>query len=43
LKIDHIEVIALDMELERVFKGGTYEVKSRPTIHARALSKRAGR
>ncbi len=35
MKIDYIEVIPLDMKLERVFKGGTYEVKSRPTIITR--------
>lgn len=35
MKIDRIEVIPLDMKLERVFKGGTYEVKSRPTIVTR--------
>jgi D-arabinonate dehydratase len=31
----HIEVIPLDMDLERTFKGGTYQVKSRPTIVTR--------
>lgn len=35
MKIDHIEVIPLDMQLEQVFKGGTYQVASRPTIITR--------
>lgn len=35
MDIKHIEVIPLDMDLERVFKGRTYEVTSRPTIVTR--------
>jgi L-alanine-DL-glutamate epimerase-like enolase superfamily enzyme len=35
VKIDRIEAIPLDMKLERVYQGGTYEVKSRPTIVTR--------
>lgn len=35
MKIDHIEAIALDMSLSEVFKGGTYQVASRPTIVTR--------
>lgn len=35
MKIKHIEVIPLDMQLEQVFKGGTYQVASRPTIVTR--------
>ncbi|WP_050462153.1 mandelate racemase/muconate lactonizing enzyme family protein [Herbaspirillum autotrophicum] len=35
MKIAHIEVIPLDMQLEQVFKGGTYQVASRPTIVTR--------
>jgi D-arabinonate dehydratase len=35
MKIEGIDVIALDMKLEKTFKGGTYEVKSRPTIVTR--------
>ncbi|WP_438394064.1 mandelate racemase/muconate lactonizing enzyme family protein [Caballeronia sp. DA-9] len=35
MKIDHIEVIPLDMSLSEVFKGGTYQVASRPTIITR--------
>lgn len=37
MKIKHIEVIPLDMELEQVFKGGTYQVASRPTIVTRVI------
>jgi L-alanine-DL-glutamate epimerase-like enolase superfamily enzyme len=35
MKIESVEVIPLDVTLERVFKGGTYEVKSRPTLITR--------
>lgn len=35
MKIKHVEAIALDMQLEEVFKGGTYQVTSRPTIVTR--------
>ncbi|MCF6194432.1 MAG: hypothetical protein L3J46_08905, partial [Kangiellaceae bacterium] len=35
MKISHIEVIPLDMQLDEVFKGGTYQVASRPTIVTR--------
>lgn len=35
MRIGHIEVIPLDMQLEEVFKGGTYQVASRPTIVTR--------
>lgn len=35
MKIEHIEVIPLDMQLSEVFKGGTYQVASRPTIVTR--------
>ncbi|SDV46854.1 mandelate racemase/muconate lactonizing enzyme family protein [Chitinasiproducens palmae] len=35
MKIEHIEAIPLDMQLEEVFKGGTYQVASRPTIVTR--------
>ena len=35
MKIEHIEVIGLDMQLDEVFKGGTYQVASRPTIITR--------
>jgi D-arabinonate dehydratase len=35
MKIDHIEAIPLDMKLAEVFKGGTYQVASRPTIITR--------
>ena len=35
MKIEAIEIIPLDMQLEEVFKGGTYEVASRPTIVTR--------
>ncbi len=35
MKIDHVEIIPLDMKLEEVFKGGTYQVASRPTIVTR--------
>lgn len=35
MKIDHIEVIPLDMQLSEVFKGGTYQVAARPTIVTR--------
>jgi L-alanine-DL-glutamate epimerase-like enolase superfamily enzyme len=35
VKIDAIEVIPLDMKLDRVFKGGTYQVASRPTLVTR--------
>lgn len=35
MDIKGVEVIPLDMDLQRTFKGGTYEVKSRPTIVTR--------
>jgi D-arabinonate dehydratase len=35
MKIDAVETIPLDMKLEEVFKGGTYQVASRPTIVTR--------
>ncbi len=35
MKIEHIEVISLDMKLSEVFKGGTYQVESRPTLVTR--------
>lgn len=35
MKIDHIEAIPLDMKLSEIFKGGTYQVASRPTIVTR--------
>ncbi|WP_342051690.1 MULTISPECIES: mandelate racemase/muconate lactonizing enzyme family protein [unclassified Cupriavidus] len=35
MKIRHIEAIPLDMELSEVFKGGTYQVATRPTIVTR--------
>jgi len=35
MKIEGVDVIPLDVKLEKVFKGGTYEVKSRPTIVTR--------
>ncbi|MGO3125832.1 MAG: mandelate racemase/muconate lactonizing enzyme family protein [Advenella sp.] len=35
MKIKHVEAIALDMQLDEVFKGGTYQVVSRPTIVTR--------
>jgi len=35
LKIVRVEVIPLDMSLAEVFKGGTYQVASRPTIVTR--------
>lgn len=35
MKIDGVETIPLDMKLEEVFKGGTYQVASRPTIVTR--------
>ncbi|WP_028238581.1 mandelate racemase/muconate lactonizing enzyme family protein [Stutzerimonas azotifigens] len=33
--IEHVEAIPLDMALSEVFKGGTYQVASRPTIVTR--------
>jgi L-alanine-DL-glutamate epimerase-like enolase superfamily enzyme len=36
VKIESIEIIPMDVKLEKTFKGGTYEVKSRPTIVTRA-------
>jgi L-alanine-DL-glutamate epimerase-like enolase superfamily enzyme len=35
MRIDSVEIIPLDMKLQEVFKGGTYEVSSRPTIITR--------
>jgi D-arabinonate dehydratase len=35
MKIKHIEAIPLDMALEEVFTGGTYQVTARPTIVTR--------
>ncbi|PCI52639.1 MAG: mandelate racemase/muconate lactonizing protein [Alphaproteobacteria bacterium] len=35
MKITKVEVIPLDMDLDEVFKGGTYQVASRPTIVTR--------
>lgn len=35
MKIDHIDAIPLDLTLSEVFKGGTYQVASRPTIITR--------
>ncbi|VFR22197.1 L-alanine-DL-glutamate epimerase and related enzymes of enolase superfamily [plant metagenome] len=35
MKIEHVEAIALDMQLQEVFKGGTYQVATRPTIITR--------
>lgn len=35
MKIDHIDAIPLDVKLSEVFKGGTYQVASRPTIITR--------
>lgn len=35
MKIKNVEVIPLDMQLDEVFKGGTYQVASRPTIVTR--------
>lgn len=35
MKIQRIEAIPLDMKLSEVFKGGTYQVASRPTIITR--------
>lgn len=35
MNIDRIEVIPLDMKLNQIFKGGTYQVASRPTIVTR--------
>ncbi|WP_186332381.1 mandelate racemase/muconate lactonizing enzyme family protein [Bordetella genomosp. 13] len=35
MKIEGIEIIPLDMQLEQVFKGGTYQVASRPTLVTR--------
>ncbi|ANN68120.1 mandelate racemase/muconate lactonizing enzyme family protein [Bordetella bronchialis] len=35
MRVDHIEVIPLDMQLGEVFKGGTYQVASRPTLVTR--------
>jgi L-alanine-DL-glutamate epimerase-like enolase superfamily enzyme len=35
MKIDHIEAIPLDLKLSEIFKGGTYQVASRPTIVTR--------
>jgi len=35
MKIEAIEIIPLDMALEEVFKGGTYQVASRPTLVTR--------
>jgi L-alanine-DL-glutamate epimerase-like enolase superfamily enzyme len=35
MNIEGIEVIRMDVKLEKTFKGGTYEVKSRPTIVTR--------
>ena len=32
MKIAGIEIIPLDIELEKSFKGGTYEIKSRPSL-----------
>jgi L-alanine-DL-glutamate epimerase-like enolase superfamily enzyme len=37
MNIDAIEVIPLDMQLDEVFKGGTYKVTSRPTIITRII------
>lgn len=35
MKIKKVDVIPLDMQLDEVFKGGTYQVASRPTIVTR--------
>ncbi|WP_028351670.1 mandelate racemase/muconate lactonizing enzyme family protein [Bradyrhizobium murdochi] len=35
MKIDAVDIIPLDMRLQEVFKGGTYQVASRPTIITR--------
>jgi D-arabinonate dehydratase len=35
MRITKVEVIPLDMKLDEVFKGGTYQVASRPTIVTR--------
>lgn len=35
MNIEHVEAIPLDMALSEVFKGGTYQVASRPTIVTR--------
>lgn len=35
MKVKHVEAISLDMQLQEVFKGGTYQVASRPTIVTR--------
>ena len=35
MKIQKVEVIPLDMQLDEIFKGGTYQVASRPTIVTR--------
>ena len=35
MKISHVEAISLDMTLDEVFKGGTYQVTARPTIVTR--------
>src|SRR5882762_11082076 len=35
MKIEGIEIIPLDVKLDRAFEGGTYQVRSRPTIVTR--------
>jgi L-alanine-DL-glutamate epimerase-like enolase superfamily enzyme len=35
MKIEGIEIVPLDVELAQAFKGGTYEIKSRPTLVTR--------